>query len=61
MDSEEPIYDFMAAAEDTSRQLDAMVKRLPGDIAAILQQQWQQSPWRTELPAAATRTAEAAR
>ena len=61
MDSDELIYDFMAAAEDTGRQLDAMVKLLPGDIAAILQQQWQQSPWRTELPAAAARTAEAAR
>lgn len=61
MDNEEPIYDFMAAAEETGRQLDAMVKRLPGDIVTVLQQQWQQSPWRTELPAAVTRTTEAAR
>lgn len=61
MDSEEQIYDFMAAAEETGRQLDALVKRLPQDIAAILQQQWQQSPWRSEVPAAAASTTEAAK
>lgn len=61
MDNEEQVYDFMAAAEETGRQLDALIKRLPQDIATILQQQWQQSPWRSEVPAAAASTTEAAK
>ena len=61
MENEEQIYDFMAAAEETGKQIDAMAKQLPKDMAAMLQQQWQQSPWRSELPAVAESTIEAAK
>lgn len=61
MSNDEQVFDFMAAAEESGRQLDALIKRLPDDMVAIINKQWQQSPWRSELPKAATSTIEAAK
>ncbi len=50
MDKEEQIFDFMAAAEDTGKQLNEMARRLPGELRAVLSDDWRRSPWFTELP-----------
>ena len=50
MDKEEQIFDFMAAAEDTGKQLNEMARRLPGELRAVLSEDWRRSPWFTELP-----------
>jgi hypothetical protein len=59
MQNEEQIFDFMAAAEDTGKQLDKMAKRLPGEMKAVLAEEWRRSPWLAELPKAAEKTMEA--
>jgi hypothetical protein len=53
MRNEEQIFDFMAAAEETGRQLDEMVRRLPGELKAVLAEEWRKSSWLAELPMAA--------
>ena len=50
MDKEEQVFDFMAAAEDTGKLLNEMARRLPGDLNAVLSDDWRRSPWFTELP-----------
>ena len=53
MSTEEQAFDFMAAAEETGRQLDEMVKRIPKELKALLAEEWCKSPWLAELPKAA--------
>lgn len=59
MQNEEQVFDFLAAAEETGRQLDEMTKRLPGEMKAVLMEEWRKSPWFTELPKAAERAKDA--
>lgn len=59
MQNEEQIFDFMAAAEETGKQLDEMAKRLPGEIKAVLAEEWRKSPWVFELPKVAEQAGEA--
>ena len=53
MSTEEQAFDFMAAAEDTGRQLDEVIKRIPKELKALLAEEWRKSPWLAELPKAA--------
>ncbi len=55
MDKEEPFFDFMAAAEDTGKQLNEMARRLPDEIRAALAAEYRQSPWQKSIPATADR------
>lgn len=36
MDNDEQVFDYMAAAEETGRQLDSLVKQIPGHIKSTL-------------------------
>jgi len=36
MDNDEQVFDYMAAAEETGRQLDLLVKQVPGHIKSSL-------------------------
>jgi hypothetical protein len=60
MQNEEQVFDFMAAAEETGKQLDEMIKRIPGDMKAVLAEEWRKSSWLAELPKAANGVATAA-
>ncbi len=60
MDKEEQIFDFMAAAEDTGKQLNEMARRLPDEIRAALAAEYRQSPWQSSIPATADRLTAAA-
>ena len=59
MDKEEQVFDFMAAAEDTGKLLNEMARRLPGDLNAVLSDDWRRSPWFTELPTVIDKAREA--
>jgi len=48
---EEMIFDFMAAAEDTGKRLDALIKVIPGSLQKTLSAEYQRSPWLATLPA----------
>ena len=61
MDKEEQVFDFMAAAEDTGKLLNEMARRLPGDLKAVLSDDWRRSPWFTELPTVIDKAREAAK
>jgi hypothetical protein len=52
MDSrdEELIFDFMAAAEDTGKRLDSLIKAFPGTLQKTLSDEYQRSPWLATLP-----------
>jgi hypothetical protein len=54
MHTEERVFDFMAAAEETGKQLDEMAERIPVEVKALLAEEWRKSPWLAELPKAAT-------
>jgi hypothetical protein len=56
MQNDEQVFDFMAAAEETGKQLDEMVKRIPGELKAVLADEWRKSLWLVELPKAAADT-----
>lgn len=60
MNMDEHLFDFLAAAEDTGRQLDDLVKAIPGEIRGTLSAEYQKSPWVTALPATAERVTAAA-
>jgi hypothetical protein len=47
---EELIFDFMAAAEDTGKRLDALIKTIPGTLQKTLSDEYQRSPWLATLP-----------
>jgi uncharacterized coiled-coil protein SlyX len=49
--NEELIFDFMAAAEDTGKRLDALIITIPGSLQKILSAEYQRSPWLTAIPA----------
>ncbi len=49
--NEELIFDFMAAAEDTGKRLDALIKAIPGSLQKTLSDEYQRSPWLVTLPA----------
>ncbi len=59
MDKEEQVFDFMAAAEDTGKLLNEMARRLPGELRAVLSDDWRRSPWFTELPTVIDKAREA--
>ncbi len=48
---EEVLFDFMAAAEDTGKRLDALIKAIPGSLQKTLSAEYQRSPWLVTLPA----------
>ncbi len=48
---EELIFDFMAAAEDTGKRLDALIKMIPGSLQKTLSDEYRRSPWLATLPA----------
>jgi hypothetical protein len=50
MKDEEFIFDFMAAAEDTGKRLDALIKAIPGELRNTLAAEYQRSPWLATLP-----------
>ncbi len=52
---EDLIFDFMAAAEDTGKRLDALIKAIPGSLQETLSAEYQRSPWLTTIPAAVER------
>lgn len=52
MDTDESIFDYLAAAEETAKQFEAMTKRLPGELKAVLAEEWRKSPWLADLPKA---------
>ena len=60
MQNEDQVFDFMAAAEETEKQIDEMAKRLPGELRTALAEEWRKSPWLSELPKIADRVTEAA-
>ncbi len=53
MDSKdgELAFDFMAAAEETGKRLDALIKAIPGSLQKTLSAEYQRSPWLATLPA----------
>lgn len=53
MDNDEQVFDFLAAAEDTGKQLDGLIEAIPGEVRAALAAEYRQSPWLAELPKAA--------
>ena len=53
MPNDEHIFDYMAAAEETGKQLDEMLRRIPGEMKAVLVEEWRKSAWLAELPKAA--------
>lgn len=59
MQDEEQVFDFMAAAEETGKQLDEMAKRLPGEMKTVLAEEWRKSSWLSELSKAAEQAGEA--
>ncbi len=48
---EELIFDFMAAAEETGKRLDALIKAIPGSLQKTLSDEYRRSPWLATLPA----------
>ncbi len=60
MDSkdEELLFDFMAAAEETGKRLDALIKAIPGSLQKTLSAEYQRSPWLMTLPAEVKRLSE---
>ena len=60
MQNEDQVFDFMAAAEETGKQIDEMAKRLPGELRTALTEEWRKSPWLAELPQIADQVTEAA-
>lgn len=50
MSSDEQVFDFLAAAEDTGKQLDELIKSIPGEVRGALATEYRKSPWLTELP-----------
>lgn len=60
MDKEEQVFDFMAAAEDTGKQLDALVKAIPNEVRETLAAEYRKSPWLATLPATADKVTAAA-
>jgi len=60
MQNEDQVFDFMAAAEETGKQLDEMTRRLPGELRTALTEEWRKSPWLAELPQIADQVTEAA-
>lgn len=60
MNNEEQVFDFMAAAEDTGRRLDALIKAIPNEIRKTLVAEYRKSPWLATLPTAADRMIAAA-
>jgi hypothetical protein len=48
---EELIFDFMAAAEDTGKRLNILIKTIPGSLQKTLSDEYQRSPWLATLPA----------
>ena len=50
MDNDEQVFDFLAAAEDTGKQLDGLIRAIPGEVRAILAAEYGKSPWLAELP-----------
>jgi hypothetical protein len=50
MNNEELIFDFMAAAEDTGKRLDALIKALPDELRKTLAAEYQRSPWLVTIP-----------
>lgn len=55
MQDDEQVFDFLAAAEDTGKQLDALIKAIPGEIRETLAAEYRKSPWLATLPATADR------
>jgi hypothetical protein len=55
MDNEEPIFDFMAAAEDLDKGLDNLIKAFPAEMRETLAAEYRKSPWLALLPTAADR------
>lgn len=60
MSNDEQVFDFLAAAEDTGKQLDALVKAIPGEVRGTLAAEYKKSPWLATLPATADRVTAAA-
>ena len=60
MNNEEQVFDFLAAAEDTGKQLDALIKAIPGEVRNTLAAEYRQSPWLATLPTTADRVTAAA-
>ena len=48
---EELIFDFMAAAEETGKRLDALIKMIPGSLQKTLSDEYRLSPWLATFPA----------
>ncbi len=48
---EELIFDFMAAAEDTGKRLDTLIKAIPGSLQKTLSDEYRRSPWLATFPA----------
>lgn len=61
MNNDEQVFDFMAAAEETGRQVELLVRQIPGNIKTALADEWHKSAWFSELPQIAQDTREAAR
>ncbi len=50
MSDSNQVYDYMAAAEESIKQMDLMVRQVPGYIKATLADEYRRSPWATEIP-----------
>ncbi len=50
MDNNDRVYDYMAAAEESIKQMDLMVRQVPEHIKTALVEEYRKSPWVTELP-----------
>lgn len=60
MNTDDQIFDFLAAAEDTGKQLDDLIKAIPGEVRQTLSTEYQKSPWVSALPEVADRVTAAA-
>lgn len=50
MNTDESVFDYLAAAEEIGRLLEEMTTKLPGEVKTALLEEWRISSWRTEFP-----------
>ncbi len=50
MSDSDHIFDYLAAAEESMKQMDLMVRQIPGHIKTALIEEYRKSPWMTEMP-----------
>ena len=60
MNNDEQVFDYLAAAEDTGKQLDELIKAIPGEVRDALAIEYRKSPWLATLPTTADKVTAAA-